>query len=360
MTVMLRVLLAVIVLTLLALVVWQLRRASGVVVLGGEIAEARRRDAQVRRGPSPLPPGSYTAREQSLVHPEEVPLDAEIREVVERFAASDETTRRSMREAISTDEFYLLATFAHREAVFAMRDGMCERLVSGFTALAMIDKQRIDYRDAHSFPLPLDYAARRCGVDPQPLIARAAAMSTREMREVLESFSAAPESHKTLESSLLRDVGTGFIGRGIASYEPTRDLVAAALKAYHLLDADHYPGSSVSMADDFSDHWFPGAEDAYRRIRAGAMLHGKRDDQEDGDDQGIMLFLAEAANAADAEALRAALRASEGDAELGVARGELLAAVVAKSFFAERRAIETDQSLARFAEPLAQILEETR
>lgn len=270
------VLLAAVVLTLVVILVWLLRK-PGVVVLGTELAEARRRDGEVRRGQSPLPQRFYGARESSLVRPQEVPLDGEIRAVVQRFAAGDDATRRKMRQGISTDEFYELMTYARREAVFAMRDGKCERLVNGFTAAAMVDVERIDFRDAGLVSGPLHYAAGKCGVDSRLLFANAAAISTREMREVFESFLAMPGSKQTLESSLLHDVGTGFVGRMTAPYHPTRDLATAAVKIYDLLDADRYPGSTVNIADEFSDHWFPGAGDAYRRIRAGAMLHGRLD-----------------------------------------------------------------------------------
>src|SRR5688572_10243851 len=112
-------LLAAVVLTLVAVAVavaW-LRRKPGVVVLGTEIAEARRRDEEVRRGQSPLPQRSYGARESSLIRPQEVPLDGEIRAVVQRFAAGDDAARRKMRQGISTDEFYQLMVYAQREAV---------------------------------------------------------------------------------------------------------------------------------------------------------------------------------------------------------------------------------------------------
>lgn len=96
------VLLAAVVLTLVAVAVAWLRRKPGVVVLGTEIAEARRRDEEVRRGQSPLPQRSYGARESSLIRPQEVPLDGEIRAVVQRFAAGDDAARRKMRQGIST------------------------------------------------------------------------------------------------------------------------------------------------------------------------------------------------------------------------------------------------------------------
>jgi hypothetical protein len=353
-------LLAAVVLTLVAVAVAWLLRKPGVIVLGTQMAEARRRDEEVRRGQSPLPQRSYDARESSLVRPREVPLDGEIGAVVQRFAAGDDTARRTMRQAISTDEFYQLMLYAQRQAVFAMRDGKCEGLVNGFTAAAMIDVERIDYRDASSLSGPLHYAAQKCGLDSRTLFADAAAISTPEMREVFENFLAMPESDQTLKASLLHDVGTGFVGRMIAKYHPTRDLATATVKIYDLLDADRYPGSSVSIADDFSDHWFPAAGNAYRHIRAGAMLHGKRDDAKADETQTLMVYLAETATPADAEALRAALRVPEGGARLGIARGNLFVSVIGAAMMAGHRTVETDQSLARFAGPLAKILEETR
>src|SRR5687768_7160505 len=106
------VLLAAVVLTLVGVAVAWLLRKPRVLVLGTEMAEARRRDEEVRRGQSPLPQRSYGARESSLVRPQEVPLDEEIRAVVLRFAACDDAARRKMRQAISTDEFYQLMLYA--------------------------------------------------------------------------------------------------------------------------------------------------------------------------------------------------------------------------------------------------------
>lgn len=352
---------AAVVLVMLVLLISRLAQKRSVIVLGQELANARERDERVRRnaGRSPLPPRSYSTREKSLVHPEEVPLDTELRAVAQRFANADDTTRRKMQMAISTDEFYDLMTFALREAVFAMRDRKCEHIATGLAATAMVDVNRIDHRDASMTLAPLHYAGRRCGIDPAPLLKNAAGMSTREMREVIDNFAARPEAGKALEKWLLHDVGTGFVARMIARYEPTRDLTTAAVRVHDLLNADRYPGSDVSIADDFSDHWFPGAKDAYGRIRAGAVLHG-RDETEGDEMQSIMVFLAETAHAADAEALRAALRVGEGRASLAVARGNLVAIMIGQAFLGNQRTLETNESLARFAEPLAKILEETR
>jgi hypothetical protein len=328
-------------------VLFLLRRTrTPAVVIGWQLAEARECDRRIRERatrPSPMPAGEYSRSEQSLIDPREVPYDAALHELVQRYIAADETARTAMLDAMSTDDFYDLWTLARREAVFAMRGRSPERLVSAMNAIAIVDSTRIDYRDVLvALPL-LDYVARKTGADPDPMLLAASVIAVPEMRSMIENFVKAPAKNKSLESAGMVDVQTGFVSLMIDRYHPTHDLIGAGIAVHRLLDQDHYAGSSVTAADNPPAVWFDGAERELRRIRGGVAVHGDRDGQLD---QNLMIFIAEAEDAEAAETLRqAALRKDNGRPKICFTRGSIVCLMIGS------------EPLERFEAPIAALLQ---
>ena len=154
-----------------------------VAIIGQHVASAQeaeqRRLQQADYGPSPMPQACYELRpgELGLVNPSRLPLDSELAELSHRFARSEPDARARMRRSISMDEFYTLLAFSRRAAVFAIRDGRVEHVVDGLTAIAMIDSERVDFRDILGALSLLHHAVIRVGHDPHGLFRDATALA---------------------------------------------------------------------------------------------------------------------------------------------------------------------------------------
>jgi hypothetical protein len=126
-----------------------------VFVIGQQFADAQKveasRIAQGNSLPSPIGPElryNFMAGECDLVNPRRLPCDEKLAEICGRFAGSDAAARADLRHSASMEDLYALLTFARRSAVFAMR-GNAPRLVQdGIAAIAFVEVDRVDFRDA--------------------------------------------------------------------------------------------------------------------------------------------------------------------------------------------------------------------
>src|SRR5262249_26963862 len=106
--------------------------------------------------PSPIHKKRYTfvRCETSLIKPAPHPLDDTIASLCRKFVRSRQAQRQTLRASLSMDDFYTLLTFAHRAAVFALRDrgavGVAAGrrcavgVADGLTGVAMIEAERVD------------------------------------------------------------------------------------------------------------------------------------------------------------------------------------------------------------------------
>ena len=135
------------------------------IVLGQLRANARKieelRKARTDLEKSPLPALRYDAwrGEQDLRILSQLPLDSQLTEIINDYLTQDQAKRQRIRDSISMDEFYTLLTFARRAAVFAIREKNRDWLIKGMTAIAMIEQDRVDYRDIVLAMLLLSHAA---------------------------------------------------------------------------------------------------------------------------------------------------------------------------------------------------------
>lgn len=360
----------------LAVAAFLLRPRRDVVVIGEEMAEALeadRRHAKARgTGDSPLPAEEYdpSRGELSQLNPSPAPLDSALATVVRRYAASDAAGRQKMRDAIDMDGFYTLRTFAQRAAVFGLRQRSTAHLRDGLAAVAMIDPARIDPRDIPDGVALLHHAAVRIGADAPALLREAGALAEPRVAELLTGFAARPAAEKDLRQTwMLEEVqttaGPGFVRRGIDAYEPTADLLGAALQIAELVASDAYQSSDPEVASMLPPVWLrSGDARAVQRAldaaRAGVSLspwmrpgvHPRHEEQN------LLIFLVETANEQDAQALQdaAGQARSRDGGRLSVAHGRLFCLFVGRSFVTEVESYETDERLARFAAPLGAIL----
>ena len=328
------------------------------IVLGMEHARAaeaeRRRLLRRDLAPSPIPAGTYSRRESSLVNPAEIARDAAIRDVVRTYRAADATQRESMRDSISKDEIYELFTFARRAAVFGMRGRDRTWIEDGLAAVAMMDAARMDPRDLGLALGPLRYAAARTGAGSRPMFDAAAGLASAYVRDAFRVFTDDDED-VGLDAWMLEEIPTGFIevGDDDGEYEPTHDLTSAIIAIADVLDADRYAVSGVTIKDMLPDVWIKGSAALLEEARGGASVHA-------GAAKGLLLFLVETRDAAAAEALRAAAARQTDPPMIGIARGDLFCLLTARVFVAESeddKIDETPQTLQRFVAPIEHILD---
>ncbi len=360
-------------------------------VIGRELARAaeaeERRMAERPSGKSPMPTAEYDSarNELGLINPSPSALDAELRELCRRYAESDAQQRSEIRNSISMGEFYTLLTFGRRSAVFAMRRRETEVAADGLTAVAMIDQERVDFRDILICLALLYHSATDAGADADEMLRRAATLADPGTAELLIGFADQTPQHRDLRTSwgydeVETDDGVGLIGWGFREYDPAADLKALVIEVAHLVAADSYHPDSVEVASELPETWLSGgdmtgARRALASVRGGASISAslRPGEHAANDAQILMVFLVETVTEADAQVL---LRSAQGKRtflqkllwlfhdekplrfrRLGLAAGRLFCLVIAESFMADVEAFETRRSLSRFSEGLQAILD---
>lgn len=362
-----------------ARVVWSRlrRRPRGpVVVIGAELARARAAEqarAQHPAGPSPLPPGTYDAGSGDLADPAPLPLDDALAQLARRYAAADADGRAAMRRAISMDELYTLLTFARRAAVFAIRRGDPSIVRDALAAVAMIESDRVDFRDALMAIALLHHAAERTGRGGDAMLQEAAPLAEPGTADLLAGFAARdPEDKHIRDAWGFAEVqsagGPGFVSWGFQAYAPRQGLDAVANDLSAMLAADRYDPDFVTLATELPAFWLqpggPALTAALAGIRAGASLSGhlRPDAHPNHVDQQLTVFLVEAADEAAARTLLdiASNGARRAHALVAAAEGPLFCLVVARSFVDGVPPYETQETLARFGPRVGEILRRHR
>lgn len=333
------------------------------IVLGIEYAAAR--DAEERharnRPPSALSGWEYEARDHDLVRFEEVEIDGRLDNFLTDSALSP--------EELSMDDFYTLLAYAKRCGVRALR-GNPEVLGLGVSAVACIDLTRIDPRDAHWSLGVVTAVARELGVDLEDSFAEELAQtSSGDMERLLHRFSAPASDGGSLEDWGFTIVdtakGPGLARFGYEAFDPTVNLLDRGLAIASVLEADRYSLKYFEVGHRIAPIWLPGArtdeaEALLDRIRAGLLVACRLDPDIDPSGAQMMnVYLLEAASAGDADLVAGWSKEGKAShASLSEATANLVAVMIARSTVVGVEGYESDQTLARFREGLADALRE--
>jgi hypothetical protein len=346
-------------------------------VLGQQLADAHNAETKWHEsgggGNSPLPNTEYDfwRGDLSLISPTANPLDDEIRRVCSQYALSDTDERSRTRHSISMDQFYTLINFAKRSAVFGIREAKADQVAEGLTAIAMIEQDRVDFRDIVLCLGLLYHAANKAGGNADEMFRAAAALSEPEVAGYFVTFMEQTPEYRDLRKSwgydeVQTDEGVGFIGWGFNEYNPTIDLESTIIDISKLLASDSYQPSQIEVATELPDVWLGGRDNASSQrilssIRAGATVSAslRPDKHAEHSSQQFTVFLLETANDADAQTLYQLAQAnkSPNHCKLTLARSRLFCLVVARSFVDGVASYETNESLTRFSDGLDAILE---
>lgn len=346
-------------------------------VLGQQFADAHAAETKWKEsgggGSSPLPETEYDfwRGELSLIRPTPCDLDGKIRDVCRQYALSDADERSEIRHSISMDQFYTLINFAKRAAVLGLREPNADLVSDGLTAVAMIEQDRVDFRDILMCLGILYHTANKAGGNADEMFRRGAKLAEPEVAEFFVDFTKQTPEYRSLRDSWGYDEvqtidGVGFIGWGFDNYNPSIDLKSTIIDISQFIASDNYQPSQIEVATELPDVWLggqdsPSSKRAFSGIRGGATVSASLypDKHAEHDSQQFTVFLVETANESDAQSLyqMAEGNKSANHCRLALARSRLFCLLVARSFVADTDAYETNESLMRFADRLAAILE---
>lgn len=307
--------------------------------------------------------------EHSLIDPVPNAVDAELREVVRAYGASDSQRREVVRNSMGERGFNDLIQFAFRSAVFALRENKVDAIRDGLQALPMMRQPTADFRDILMSLSLLYHAAGRIGADANALVRDAALLAEPATSETFEGFvRRKPQDRNPRTMAGMTEVetekGPGFIHCSSDRFEPTVDLTKLALEVSRFIAADKYQPDYVTLGPTFGAFWISEKRNLelnilLSRVRAGAMASGKLRPGEHRrhEEQQLTIYIVETSQYGDARTLRQLSRAKgvTGHVMLGVAVRQLFALVVARDV-AGIPGYETSRSLTRFAGGLAKIL----
>lgn len=348
-------------------------------VIGEQMAQARRAEqarlsnstAESRPMPANLRYNAWLG-DLDLSDPERSPLDDELITLCQSFTGSDPTSRSQFRDSASMDDFYTLLAFGRRSAVFAMRDRETERIVDGFTAIAMIERRRIDSRDALAALSLLNYSGGVVGANMNDLFGKAASLAEPKMSELILGFQEQSEEYRDIRKSwgyamVETKAGRGFVGSSFNSYQPTYPLDQAALELAQLVKRDRYGPASITLASNLPAVWLSSIDDnelkrALTSVRGVVTIRTDLRPQESPDykHQALMIFLAELDDETSARSL---LRMSQEKqtrpndfAIAGIQEGRLFCLVVGRSTMVGQASHENQSSIQRFSGVIAEVL----
>lgn len=263
-----------------------------------------------------------------------------------------------MRDSLTLEDFYTLFTFVQRCVLVALRTGAADRIPVAFTAIAMIARARVDWRDLLVAIWLARYAGDRLNAPVADIAARAAKLAEPETAKALLADRDKPV--KLAEACGYREVvaaqGVALFRASYERFSPTADIAAIAFAAALALEAEDYAISDIELATDLPLVWLNADEGPRLAQMVGgfsgcATIHGvpTNDPQPENSGQSLLVFIAETAGESDArDVARAAKGASDaGRTVLGLASGRLCAVIIQRSFMAGTPPLEDMASLER-------------
>ncbi len=287
------------------------------------------------------------------------PTDDAIGRIVDstRFMNADDL--RKFRDQLSEQDLYTLLQFARRQTVEALRSKRLNLALRAVSALTLVDRDKIDYRDLSvDFPL---YAARQLDASTDEVIDSAIARCTDGTAEVFDAARNRVRS-TTLQSCALVEVssiyGLGFMETWTRGYNAATSIAELSVEVADAVDREGTYETAAFHATGLPDVWFSGERtsrdiptDGCVSVDCRLIGSGRRS-------HGLLIFLAHLAPSASADDLaEAARQASRGDTpQVAIASGHRLALIIAVSATAGAVAQESELTLERFCDLIAPFL----
>jgi hypothetical protein len=317
--------------------------SSAVVEIGTQMAQAsaaQRRHEETHGAPnSGLNDLRYSSIESRLWRWVDSPIDSRIESLVTDFAALGEAERNSVRNSLSMDDFYTLFTFARRRALAVLRGSEAPQIEPAFVSLAMINIERVDWRDLLMANSLVCYAGERIGAPVADLVSRTIQLSEQRTAEAL--MRQRTTRIDLAQSCGYREVrtseGVALFDTGYEHFSPQADLERVAFESAVAFENNGYEIEDISLASDLPLTWLDGSDGSTiariaRSLSGCVAIHGvpRADPAPQSSGQSLLVFLGEAASESDAgEIAAAAENASNSQkTELGLASRRIFAVIV--------------------------------
>lgn len=307
----------------------------------------------------------WSGGEGDLLRLRPAPADGPIERFLEH-AADGGGELTELRGALTIDDFYTLLTFTRRSIVRTLRGGSPNLIDRALAGLVLVDPERLDPRDLSWAMALSSWAVRRLGLSRDAVLRDARRVGPPAAIEALGRF--LDEEVDLSDWGFIEvsgPAGLGLAERGYAKYEPTTDLLDAALRIADAVEGDRYEPTTVSLANDLPEVWFRGKDaerlrDLLSGVRATIAIHStpRPDADENASSQMLLVLVSECANSSDAKWLASAARNSAGTSHHSVAvqHGRLLVTLIARSFVMGTPSMETAESIGRFVPALSNAL----
>ena len=350
---------------------WLKRRKPREFVLGTQTAAANeaeeRRQLRATRE-SPLEGVAYDAEsdEYSLFRFVDTATDARVADVALTARDLPPGDLADYRDSLTQDDLYTLLAFARRTCVRALR-GDTDLLAAGWLALGIVDAERVDWRDAAVAASLLAYGSMGAGADLSALVASASEVAQPPMTAILRDHAVSGSGGISVGG--YREIqtadGPALVDDYGQPYAPSLDLLAIATGVGELLERDQYRVTTITTGTDIAPVWLAAidrdtAQTTVGRVRGCVSVSAAPASEAASvfPDQMLLAYIAECASPSDATGLATA--ASQPDssnvAEIAISYETLCLIVIARSTVKGIEPIETTQSIARFREPLTQVL----
>lgn len=340
------------------------------VVLGMPSSQAmeaqREHDGQQGSSRSLLADLRYSGEECRLWRWTDSALDSAIEAIVADFAELAPVEREAMRDSLTLEDFYTLFTFVQRCVLLALRTGDADRIAAAFTAIAMIARARVDWRDLLVAVWLARYAGERLNASVADIAGQAARLAEPDTAKALLGDRNKPV--KLAEACGYREVvtsqGVALFRTSYEGFSRSADIEAIAFAAALAFESEGYSISDIEVATDLPLVWLNSDERSplakiVSQFSGCANIHGvpAADPEPMTSGQSLLVFIAEAASASDAQ--QVALTATQAtDVErtvLGLASGRLCAVIIQRSFMVGTPPLEDLNALVRLVpviEPL--------
>lgn len=340
-------------------------------VIGTQMADAtaaeRRHGARNEGRSSPLASLRYSTKETYLWRWTDSRVDDDILAEVANFAQLGEAGRSAVRNSLTMDDFYTILIFARRCALASLRCDDAGKIEIAFAGLAMIELERIDWRDLSIASALVRYAGQSLRLPVASFVDRAVQLAEPQTARALSEDRALRVD--LAESTGYREVrtpeGVALFETGYEHFAPKADLIKIVFESAVALDAGGYEISSVQVACDLPLTWLSTDEgspisNVVKDFSGCVSIGGvpRADPAPESSGQSILVFVAEAASEEDARAVAAAADnpAIPDRTQLGSASGQLCAVIIQWSWMADTPPLEGKCSLERLRPVVERLL----
>lgn len=334
--------------------------------LSDALAAQRRLDeTQDEHLPSPMADHRYSSAECSLWRWKDSAVDGRIEAEVESFGRLGPADRIAMRKRLALDDFYALLTFSRRCVLASLRNNDASKLGVAFGAMAMIEMERIDWRDFVIAERLASYAGQRLHAPMKSIVRNAIQMAEPEVAEALSTNRTRPiDIEATCGYREVRTPeGLALFYTSYQRFTPKADLARLAFEGALTLEDRGYQIDSITLAVDLPPVWLNSARGSrlaktIEKFSGCVSLHRvlRADPEPRHSGQFLLVFLAEAASEQDALEIASAADSNPGRSEIALALGRIVAVIIQSSCMADTLPMEDRSSLERLRPIFEQLL----